>query len=109
MHKGDHITVWATGEGRDDKRPDRPFGPDGIGMSGRSVGRVGLVGRIGNGRRFDIGSRTHLLRVQGHRTVRHETPGPIKMNADGPLLLGAKDWKPHTYTGTFVVSIWRNP
>jgi len=108
VRKGERLVFWATGETRSASRPE-PSGPDGIDPSAYRVGKGGLVGRIGDGKPFDIGARTHLIWKGAYRSHRLVTPPPIEMKGDGPLRLGVRDWKPGRFEGTFMVSIWRAP
>ncbi len=109
VRKGDRLVFWATGEIRDLRRPDRIAGPDGINPSTFRVGRGGLMGRVGDGKPFDVGARTHLIWKGAFRSYRLVTPPPIEISVGGPLRLGVRDWRPGRYTGTFAVSIWRAP
>lgn len=106
VRNGERLVFWATGEIRSASRPE-PSGPDGIEPSAYRVGKGGLVGRIGDGKPFDIGARTHLIWKGAYRSHRLVTPPPLEMKADGPLRLGVRDWKAGRYDGTFSVSIWR--
>lgn len=108
VRKGERLVFWATGETRSASRPE-PWGPDGIEPSAYRVGKGGLVGRIGDGKPFDIGARTHLIWQGAYRSHRLVTPPPLEMKADGPLRLGVRDWKAGRYDGAFSVSIWRAP
>lgn len=108
VRKGDRLVFWATGELRSSSRSE-PSGPDGIGPSVHRVGKGGLVGRIGDGKTFDIGARTHLIWKGARRSYRLVSPPPLEMKTDGPLRLGVRDWKPGRYHGSFSVSIWRAP
>lgn len=108
VQKGDRLVFWATGEMHSGARPHEPAGPDGIGPSAVRVGRGGLVGRIGDGKPFDIGARTHLVWKGAPRAYRLVSPPPLEMKRDGALQLGARGWRPGLYEGTFLVSIWRS-
>ncbi len=108
VRKGERLVFWATGEIRSASRPE-PWGPDGIEPSAYRVGKGGLVGRIGDGKPFDIGARTHLIWKGVYRSHRLVTPPPLEMKADGPLRLGVRNWKAGRYDGAYSVSIWGAP
>lgn len=110
VRKGEHYVFWATGESRSLSGTQRVVGPDGLDSSGYFVGPGGLIGRIGEGKPFDIGARTHLIRRRGRRTRRTVVaPPPLEMRNEGVLHFGPRDWKPDRYEGTFSVSFWRLP
>lgn len=109
VRRGDRLVFWATGEVVVSSKRNHRVGPDGHNAYGQSVGRGGLVGRVGDGKPFDIGARTHLIWQGVSRAQRLVTPPPIEMKGDGALFLGVRDWTAGGYAGTFVVSIWRVP
>lgn len=107
VRKGDRLVFWATGDVKVRSRPEQTTGPDGMGAWAHRVGKGGLVGRVGEGKPFDIGARTHLIWRGAGRAQRLVAPPPIEMKRDGVLRLGIRDWRPGRYDGTFLVSIWQ--
>lgn len=106
VQRGEQLFFTATGEvflaGR-----SKPAGPDGVkGYPGWNVGAGGLIGRVdGASKAFDIGARTQLFLS---RFLRHHTyypPPPIRMPADGRLLLGFKDFSLGANHGEFEITI----
>ena len=106
---GDRLIFWATGEISNGARPNQPIGPDGIDPSRLNVGRGGLVGRIGEGKPFDVGARTHIVRWRTRHTRGEVVPPPIVVKEDGELFLGIKRSGADRFAGAFTVSVWRNP
>lgn len=109
VRKGERLIFWATGQIQPSAKPNRILGPDGDGGLYYRVGKGGLVGRIGNGRPFTVGARTHLFRRGGKSSHLPFAPPPIEMKQDGTLRLGLKDWRVGSYQGAFSVSIWSAP
>ncbi len=107
VRKGDRLEFWATGEIQARSGSAQTTRPDGIGAWAHQVGKGGLVGRIGEGKPFDIGARTHLIWKGAPRSHRLVAPPPIEMKRDGVLRLEVRDWQPGRYEGTFLVSIWK--
>ena len=106
VQRGDQLFVTATGDvfwpGR-----NAAAGPDGIkGYPGWTIGAGGLIGRIdGASKTFDVGARTQMFLSKFLRHHTYYPPPPIRMPADGPLLLGFKDFSQGANRGEFEVTI----
>jgi hypothetical protein len=95
VRAGDLVGFRASGRINFGDGTDATAGPDGNDrlrspanpVAGMPVG--GLIGRVGNGAPFPIGSNTR----------------PIRMPADGPLMLGVNDQNLGDNSGSFMVEI----
>lgn len=106
VQRGEQLFITATGSvvwgGR-----STAAGPDGIkGYPGWTIGAGGLVGRVdGATKTFDVGARTQLFLSKFLRHHTYYPPPPIRMPADGPLLLGFKDFRQGANRGEFEVTV----
>jgi hypothetical protein len=87
--------------------PNTSAGPDGIkGKAGWNVGAGGLIGRVdGAAKTFDVGARTEKFLSKFLRHHTYYAPPPVRMPADGPLLLGFKDFNQGANRGEFEITI----
>lgn len=106
VQRGEELFVTATGNvfwaGR-----NAAAGPDGIkGYPGWTIGAGGLIGRIdGASKFFDVGARTQMFLSKFLRHHTYYPPPPIRMPADGPLVLGFKDFSQGANRGEFEITI----
>ena len=106
VQRGEQLFLTATGNvfwtGR-----NAAAGPDGIkGYPGWTIGTGGLIGRIdGASKSFDVGARTQMFLSKFLRHHTYYPPPPIRMPADGPLLVGFKNFSQGPNRGEFEITI----